>query len=167
MGGKRTEQPRPAVSQRLQDMVERAKKKHGVAPQPKPLPTPVRSTTPPPNTNPVPGSGSREVAPAPKTPSKSPGPPTPEPMSVQSNRSTPITQDCKRLRMASTSTLSEAPSELPSLPCFSSGSYKDKPHHLDSASTIVFDLSKLKITGPANTFKLVPLDLHIVLKDRT
>ena len=109
MGGKRTEQPRPAVSQRLQDMVERAKKKHGVAPQPKPLPTPVRSTTPPPNTNPVPGSGSREVAPAPKTPSKSPGPPTPEPMSVQSNRSTPITQDCKRLRMASTSTAFGSP----------------------------------------------------------
>ena len=122
--GRRKQDTAPApISDRVKALVERAKAKQGVSPGArKPVATACRSSTPPPAV----------------TPCESPAP-------MSTAESPPVTQVIKKLRTQDSDISTGALSEVPSLPSFSASSYKQQPHHSDSASTICVDMAKLKL----------------------
>ena len=132
--GRKQEGTRPEISDRVKALVERAKARHIPSQAaPKPVATPARSSTPPP-----------AQAKLLETPPASVPADSPAPMSV--TESPLVTQPIKRLRTLASEIGSAAPSEVPSLPSFNASSYKNAPpHHSDSASTIAFDMAKLKL----------------------
>ena len=133
MGRRKQEGSRAEISDRVKDLVAKAKAQHfGKAAAPKPVATACRSSTPPPM-----------LAKASSTP---PPPDSPAPMST--TESPPLTQPVKRLRSVQSEIGSEATSAAPTLPSFAASSYKHAtPHHSDSQTTICADLEKLKLSG--------------------